>query len=92
MSRLAVAFARQSRQDLFPDIRSNENVPLANGHESETDTTSVDTRPKRQALAAAALDDQQKDGVVLTPEELQMFDKENGQLFDDLNAITDEVK
>lgn len=30
--------------------------------------------------------------VTFTPEEIQMYDKENNQLFDEMNAISDEVK
>ncbi|KAI1278023.1 Syntaxin-18 [Halotydeus destructor] len=99
MSRLAEAFNAQKGRSVKVGQKTKVNrVENSNGIRKfapELDTTPV-RAPRDTAAAIAVQSDEAisslEQNAKITPEEVQLFEKENAQLYDDLNALTDEVR
>ena len=84
LSRLAASF---SSSHSAVDQRSEGSRPV-----SDHDALSEDRRADRRVILPQEHPENRSPSPTLTVEEMQLFEKENVQLYDELNSLTDEVR
>jgi len=83
--RLARLTASFSGKPVFPFTQSSSSDSRETNH-------SVQRPPDRLIRVTGEVDEVHSEDQALTPQEIQMFDQENTQLYDELNSLTDQVK
>lgn len=92
VSKLETFCNQTSNSQLNNDLRKRNRVRKDSLNILEDEESNDEQFDKEDHQLTQHYEDEEHLLDILTPEELQIFEQENDQLFNELNALTDEVK